>query len=287
MIVITGANGVFGRHVTEQLLKLVPAKDIVVSVRDTAKAEPLTQRGVAVRHGDFEQPETLPAAFAGADVVFVNATNYGTPPQQRGRQQAAAIHAAVAAGATRVVLTSWIEADTCTLPAAADYAQTERLLAQANLEGIALRLTYGLADAAARDVRWALSSGEVVAPAATARVTTAATTDLAEAAARVLLEPSPTHIYELTAPDAISWQDIATLASEIGNKEIPYRAVDSDEYRTVVAPNGWPDSAVSQLIDLYTAFRAGWANTAYKDLERVLGRTPTPSLDAVRDALAR
>jgi uncharacterized protein YbjT (DUF2867 family) len=131
-----------------------------------------------------------------------------------------------------------------------------------------------------------LQAGEVLAPAGAARITVAATADLAEAAARVLVEPAPVHLYELTAPDAISWQDVAALATETGGKLIPYRAVNTGEFRAVVEPAGWPDSAVDQLVDLYAAFRKGWANTPYQDLERVLGRPPVRSLDAVRQVLA-
>lgn len=45
MIAITGATGQLGQHVIEELLKTVPASQIVAIVRNPAKAEALRQQG--------------------------------------------------------------------------------------------------------------------------------------------------------------------------------------------------------------------------------------------------
>ena len=58
-LLVTGATGKLGSKVVETLLKTVPASDLVVSVRNPEKAEGLKSRGVEVRHGDFDKPETL------------------------------------------------------------------------------------------------------------------------------------------------------------------------------------------------------------------------------------
>lgn len=52
MIAITGATGQLGQHVIEELLKTVPASQIVAIVRNPAKAEALRQQGVVVRQAD-------------------------------------------------------------------------------------------------------------------------------------------------------------------------------------------------------------------------------------------
>ena len=44
MIAITGATGQLGQHVIEELLKTVPANQIVAIVRNPAKAEALSNR---------------------------------------------------------------------------------------------------------------------------------------------------------------------------------------------------------------------------------------------------
>ena len=48
-------------------LETVPADQLAVSVRNPEKAEALQARGVDVRQGDFDRPETLASAFQGVD----------------------------------------------------------------------------------------------------------------------------------------------------------------------------------------------------------------------------
>jgi NAD(P)H dehydrogenase (quinone) len=281
VIVITGATGLFGSAVAAHLLPLVPAGELAVSVRDPARAAGLAEQGVEVRQADFDRPDTLPGAFAGADVVLVNGTNYGTGSATRGGQQAAAIRAAAAAGATRIVVTSFQDLDHCPMPMAADFWDTEKVVAEVAPAWTVLRLVAGGVVALARDVRDARQAGELAAPAGAATACPAAVADLAEATANVLVGSGHEgRTYELTGPDAISWADLAGLAGP----GIRYRPAADGEFRARSLAAGWPARAVEQLLSYYGAYRAGWANTPAPDLGTLLGRTPTAALDAVRDA---
>jgi NAD(P)H dehydrogenase (quinone) len=93
--------------------------------------------------------------------------------------------------------------------------------------------------------------------------------------------------YELSGPDAIGWDDLAALAAELSGRDLRYRAVDDDEYRAYAIGLGFPEQAMDMLLAYYAAVRAGWAGTATGELARPLGRPPTASIDAVRQALAR
>lgn len=285
MIVITGANGAFGRQVVERLLSRVPAEELAVSVRDPS-ASPFAARGVAVRQADFDRPQTLAAAFAGAGTVLINGTNYGTAPADRARQQAGVLRAALDAGATRIVVTSWFDLDNRPPAIAADYPETEKLLAASAPAWTILRMTYGMAASLARDVLAAEHAGELTAPAAAARATPAATADLAEATAAVLTGPGhDAKTYELSGPEAIDWHDLAALAAERAGRPIAYHPVSEQECAAQWSAEGWPPQAVTALLDYYAAFRAGWAGTARPDLAALLGRPPASCLDAVRQAL--
>jgi NAD(P)H dehydrogenase (quinone) len=287
MIVVTGGNGAFGRQVVEQLLARIPASGLVVSVREPAAAAALTARGIEVRRGDFNDPASLTDAFAGAETVLINATNYGTGPRVRAAQQAAAIRAAVTVGADRVVATTWQDLDNCPLELASDFPATERLITRAGPAWTILRLCYGMAASLARDVASAVATGNLAAPAGDARATPAAVTDLAEATANVLVEAGHDgHTYELTGPIAVSWTDLAALATTLGGRKIRYRRVTGDEFRDQVVALGFPPSLVGMLLQYYAAFRAGWAGSPSTDLSRLLGRPAVESLDAVRHAVA-
>ena len=70
MIIVTGATGQLGRGIVERLLERVPAAEIGVSVRTPEKAGGLSERGVRVRQGDFDDPASLRHAFEGASPVL-------------------------------------------------------------------------------------------------------------------------------------------------------------------------------------------------------------------------
>lgn len=59
MLIITGATGTLGQLVVEEALKVFPANEVGVSVRDASKAQELVKRGVSVREGDFKKTESL------------------------------------------------------------------------------------------------------------------------------------------------------------------------------------------------------------------------------------
>jgi NAD(P)H dehydrogenase (quinone) len=280
-IVITGANGEFGRGVLESVAARLPEAQLVATVRDAARAADLAAGGIDVRPGDFDQPDVLRRSFAGADLVFVNATFFGAATELRGRRVENAIRAA--ANASRIVLTSWPNLERTALPNVRDYADSEQLLRQAGPDWTILRLGYGIADALARDVTWAREDGELVAPAADARVAPAAVADLIDAAAATLTEPGHEDAcYEITGPRSIGWSDLAVLAGSLDGRQIKYRAVDDDEYRAYLAARELPDQIIDGLLALYAEFRSGWSATPTPALSQLIGRAPLDTLEAVR-----
>src|SRR6478735_2434591 len=103
-IVVTGATGQLGRLTVEALLRRgVPAADIVATGRDTARIEDLGHRGVVVRRADFAEPDSLAAAFQGADRLLLVST---TTVDERSANHRRAVDAAVAAGVSLVAYTS-------------------------------------------------------------------------------------------------------------------------------------------------------------------------------------
>jgi NAD(P)H dehydrogenase (quinone) len=278
-IAVTGANGEFGRAVLESLRRRTD-EPLIGTVREPAKSGPLP--GVDYRPGNFDEPDALRASLAGVDSVLVNATFFGADPSLRLGRVAAAIRAAASAGVGRIVLTSWSDLERARHPGIQDYRELEALVQAAGPAWTILRLCYGLADAVARDVLWARSAGELVAPATGARVTPAAVDDLAEAAAVVLSQPgNERERYELTGPDAVTWDELAELAG------VKFRAVDDDEYRHFVARFNLPAPVVEQLIDLYVDFRSGWSGEPTTTVENLIGRPPVKGIEAVARRVAR
>ena len=137
MIVITGANGQLGRLVVQQLLQCgVAPGQIVAAVRSPAKAADLAALGLQLREADYNRPETLDSAFAGAtQLLLISSSEVG----QRLPQHRAVVEAARRAGVAHLAYTSLLHADRSPLGLAAEHVATEALIAASGLPHTLLR----------------------------------------------------------------------------------------------------------------------------------------------------
>ena len=90
MIAITGATGQLGQLVIEELLKTVPASQIVAIVRNPAKADALSQRGMVVRQADYTDQAAFTNALNGVDkLLLISSSEVGqrAAQHQAGEQQ--------------------------------------------------------------------------------------------------------------------------------------------------------------------------------------------------------
>lgn len=67
-VLITGGNGLLGRHAVSALLER--GDSVRVLALPAEDASPLEERGVPVHRGDIRRPETLTAAMSGVDAVL-------------------------------------------------------------------------------------------------------------------------------------------------------------------------------------------------------------------------
>lgn len=281
MIVVTGASGQLGRGVIEGLLSRLPADRIVASVRDPEKATALADRGVHVRAGDFARPDGLARAFEGAEQVLVVAVNQLGEPARRMHQ--AAIKAAYAAGARRVLYTSHMgaRADSPFAPAP-DYAAAEALLAETGRPFTALRHGF-YTESAMYHLGRGIEDGEIRTP-EDGPVSWVARADLAEADAIVLAEEGRLDgiTPPLTAPEAFTMADLAAIASELTGREIKRVTVSDKEWRDAKVAQGVPAPMADILLGTYRASRRGDFAQVDPTLEKLLGRRPR----TMRDVLA-
>ena len=281
MIVITGATGQLGGAVVARLLDRVPADGIGVSVRDPGRAAGLTERGVRVRQGDFDDAASLAHAFAGADqVLLVSAASTGETAL---RQHRTAIEAARTAGVRRIVYTSHMGANPASpFAPMRDHAATEVMLQESGVAFTSLRNGFYTASGLML-LGQALDTGTVAAP-ADGPVSWTAHADLAEVAAIALTEegrldgPTPA----LTAGQAVDLAGIAEIAAEVAGRPIIRTVVPDAEYRDALISHGVPGPAAAMLVDLFTASRRGEFTAVDPTLERLLGRPPR----TVRDVLS-
>ena len=115
------------------------AFDIVISLYNPAGVTPeIASSGVEVRHGDYNDPASLDAAFAGADQLLL-VSSPSIAHAQRVAHHTAAIDAAKRAGVKRVYYTSLAFAgDSCAAVMQA-HLDTERYLKESGLKYTILR----------------------------------------------------------------------------------------------------------------------------------------------------
>ena len=84
-IVVTGVTGNIGSGLVPSLI--AKGASVRALVREPSAAQGLTDAGVEVVVGDLDRPETLDAAFRGADKVFLPAHAHQPEPDHTGSQR--------------------------------------------------------------------------------------------------------------------------------------------------------------------------------------------------------
>lgn len=283
MIAITGATGQLGRLVIQNLLKTVPASQIVAAVRSPAKAADLAALGVQVRQADYGQPATLDAAFQGVDkLLLISSSEVG----QRAAQHAAVIAAAGKAGVKLLAYTSLLRADRSPLGLAAEHKTTEAALRASGLPFVLLRNGWYTENYAA-SVPAALQYGAVMGSAGDGRIASAARADYAAAAAAVLTrEDQAGKVYELAGDTAYTLSELAAEIARQSGKPVVYKDLPEAAYAAALVQVGLPEGFARLLADSDVGASQGALFDDGHQLSELIGRPTTPLADVVKAALA-
>jgi NAD(P)H dehydrogenase (quinone) len=279
MIVITGATGALNGAVVEHLLRRLPADQVAVSVRDPSRARHLAGRGVRVRRGSYDDPDALRASFEGADQVLLVSSS--DPAADQVRLHRAAIGAAAAAGAKRILYTSHQNANPDSpFMAAPVHAAAEADLAASGAAWTSLRNGFY-----AHSLDWLLGpwqqAGQVAAP-ADGPVSWTDRAEEAEAAAVILAGRPLDGPVTLTAARAVTFGDIAATASELAGRPVKRVVMGDEEWVAAQVAHGMPEAAARMLVGFFQAARRGDFAATDPALGELLRREPR----TVRDLLA-
>lgn len=288
MIIVTGANGKLGRAVVERLLKRLPAERIGVSVRDPNQAHELRERGVRVRRGDFDDAESLRHAFEGASqVLIVSSGIMGEADIPHGiRQHQTAIDSAKRAGVNRVLYTSHMGSSPASpFAPMIHHAATEQRLEASGIAFTSLRNGYYAASALML-IDGAIKTGELIAP-EDGPVAWTAHFDLAEAAAAILSEQKLDGITpNLTGPEAIDMEGIATIASEVLGRTIRRIVVSDEEFRDLMRSRGVPEASINMRMGMFLASRRGDFAQVDPALAHLIGRPPKGFREVLKESIS-
>ena len=272
-LLVTGARVKFGSKVVETLLKTVPASQLAVSVRNPEKVEELRARGVDVRQGDFDHPETLDAAFAGVDRLLLVSADGDN--ETRIRQHANAVAAAERARVGFIAYTSLANAKESQNLFAPTHQATEEAILKTGIPYSFLRNNWYLENEIS-GIQGVLAGAPWVTSAENGKVGWALQQDYAEAAAAVLSGKGHENtIYELSGK-ALTQEEIAAALGSVLGKEITVQQVDDATYADIMQAAGVPDFVIPILVEIQRSIRVGSLDVESNDFEKLLGRPATP-----------
>ncbi|SEO72820.1 SDR family oxidoreductase [Paenibacillus sp. OV219] len=277
-IMVTGATGQLGSLVVEALLKSTPADNVAVSVRDPQKAKALSDRGVDVRFGDFNQPESLVTAFAGIDRLLIISTG---DLENRLQQQLAAVKAAQQANVGFIAYTSASNAAESKFILANDHRITEEAIRETGIPYSMLRNNWyieneiGSIQAVLNGAPWVTAIGP-------GKIGYASRGDFAEAAAIVLAgEGHDNTVYELAGKPSTQEEFVAIIADVTG-RQVDVQQVNDETYASVMSNVGMPEAMIPFLVAIQGGLRDGGMDVESEDLPKLLGRETKPLKDVIQ-----
>ena len=282
MIAITGATGQLGQHVLENLLTTVPAGQVVAIVRNPAKAESLSQKGVEVRQADYSEEAALTAALQGVDkLLLISSSEVG----QRAVQHRNVINAAKAAGVKFIAYTSLLHADTSPLGLADEHIATEKMLADSGIAYALLRNGWYTENYLA-SAPPSIEHGVFIGAAGNGKIASATRADYAAAAARVIAEEGHAgKVYELAGDEAWTLSELAAELSKQSGKNVVYQNLSEADFAAALKGVGLPAGLADMLANSDTGASKGGLFDDSRTLSKLIGRPTTTLAESVKGIL--
>ncbi|AUZ64641.1 SDR family oxidoreductase [Citrobacter sp. CFNIH10] len=282
MIAITGATGQLGQHVIENLLKTIPASQIVAIVRNPAKATALSQQGITVRQADYSDEAAFTQALQGVDkLLLISSSEVG----QRAVQHRNVINAAKAAKVKFIAYTSLLHADRSPLALHVEHVDTEKMLADSGIAYALLRNGWYtenyLASAPA-----ALEHGVFIGAAGEGRIASATRADYATAAAQVIsTEGHAGKVYELAGDESWTLSQLAAELSKQSGKPVVYQNMSEADFAAALKSVGLPAGLAEMLADSDIGASKGGLFDDSHTLSKLIGRPTTSLAESVNGIL--
>ncbi|MGW4243205.1 SDR family NAD(P)-dependent oxidoreductase [Nocardia sp. NPDC004722] len=276
MIVITGATGTIGSEIVRQLAERGVKVRAVSRNPDTARFP----EGVEVVRGDYLDPASMAAAFAGAQAAFLN----GQVSIDDTDTDTALIAAAREAGVPRLVKLSAIgTGDPLLGPFATWHMPGEKAISESGAAWTILRPS----SFASNTLSWVapIKAGQPV-PNMTATGVQGVVDprDIAAVAAAVLLSDEHAgRVYTLTGPQALSVPEQAQILGDALGRQLEVADIPLDQVSAALVAAGRTEKFAERATAGNAFVRRGGNSTVTRDIELVLGRAPRSYADWVRD----
>lgn len=273
-LLVTGAGGQLGRAIVEQLLAS-GATDFVAATRDPAKLADLAARGVEVRKADFDDPASLPAAFAGVERLLIVSTDALSQPGLRIAQHRAAVEAAIAAGVGHILYTS----APSPRPQANGGVLDDHFWSEQAVIGSGANFTilrhHLYAETILMGAAQAVASGQLFSAAGGRGRSYVTRDDCARADAAALLTATGRQILDVTGPEAVTPDTLAALLSEVSGKPVVHIPLTPEQLTGGLTAAGLPAFVAGLLVDFDVQASEGHHAIVTPVVKAMTGREPT------------
>jgi uncharacterized protein YbjT (DUF2867 family) len=221
--------------------------------------------------GDFEQPDTLDAAMAGCDHLFL----LSPPSPHQPEQERNAIDAAKRVGVGHVVALSVLgSSPDASVAFGRWHGEIDRHLAESGLPHTLL-LPSGFMQNFLASAQYVADQGVLYGMTGATRVSYIDTRDVAAVAAQVLTSPGHQgKAYALTGPEALSGDEVAERLSAATGHQVGSVDVPADTFGQALAGAGLPGWLVERLVELNIMMAAGHAAGVTDEVATLIGRQP-------------
>lgn len=220
-IVITGANGKLGSIIITQLLQKISSDQIIACVRQLESGQSYKEQGISVRLCDYDQPETLEQAFAGASSLLLISSSHHDDTV-RIRQHAHVIEAAKQAQVKHILYTSFAFPENGSSSPVQLHLATEYAIRTTGIPYTFLRSALYTDFLGTLDLNAAIQSTKLSIAPGDWKFNTITRFDLAAACVHALIQSAghKNKTYELTTPRPWTFEDLAAALSTLTGKTI-------------------------------------------------------------------
>ena len=262
-VLVTGATGNTGSLLVPALLRA--GVDVRILVRDEAKAKPLKDLGAEVVLGDLDKPETILPAVKNVDKIYLLTWNGETQLQQAIN----VIDAAKKSGNPHIVRHSMWGSENSRI--IKQGYKIDEILKESGLPWTILKPTFYMQNTmmAAQTIS---SDGVIYWDMKDGKLGMIDVRDIADAAFAVITgKDHEGKEYILTGPEAISFNDVAKIFSNVLDTEIKYVSVPGEAALQSMVGMGLPEWIAKGYVELSEGFSENFANSTTRNVEILTG----------------
>ena len=281
-ILVTGATGNVGSEVVKQLS--AKGADVRACCHTLSKADKIRGPGVEIVEVDYSKPETVEAAFLGVERLFL--LTPGWPGIEKTVEiTAQLVEEAKKAGVQHIVKLSVLWADTeAKIAPFRWHRQAEEIVEESGIPYTFVRpsgfmQTFPMSHGQTIKAQNAIYTG-----AGEGKVGLVDARDIAAVAVEALTgDGHEGKIYPTTGPEALSYDQVAEILSEMLGRKISHVNVSEEDVRKGVKERGLPDWVGDAAIEDARNTREGRSSAVSPTVEEVTGKKPRSFEQFVRD----